>query len=421
MPSNDMQARTPLANEGIAAREPAAGVATLVSSDMSKDAREGAKPRRPDVLFVMNSLNIGGTERKIVRLANQFAARGISVSIVYLNEPETLAPMLNPAVSRQCLHRRGRFSLGAARRLAAIIGALEPRVVVGANLYPSLYVLAARRLARHKPAIAALVNITDMGPTQRLQQRFYRALLTRFDTVVYGCRVQLEAWVTGDCARQRATVLYNGVDLDEFTKRFSRAEVIALREKFGFGARSFVIGSVGRLYMPKNQSALIDSVAMLRRVGLDARLLLAGDGPDREALRQYAERLGVTESVVMTGNVSDVRPVLEAMDVFVLPSLYVETFSNAALEAMAMCTPVILSDIAGATEMVRDGVDGYVIAPDRINSVLPSLLAQLAADERLRTAIGARARKRVEESFSFQAMVDRYADLIRQLGERGPA
>jgi glycosyltransferase involved in cell wall biosynthesis len=421
MPSNDMQARTPFSSEGIAARESAGGVETLMPSAMSSGVREGAEPLRPDVLFVMNSLNIGGTERKIVRLANHFAERGISVSIVYLNGPETLAPMLSPAVPRQCLHRSGRFSLGAARRLAAIIGVLKPRVVVGANLYPSLYVLAARRLARHEPAIAALVNITDMGPTQRLQQRFYRMLLTRFDTVVYGCQVQLEAWVTGNSARQRATVLYNGVDLDEFSKRFSPAEVCALRAKFGFGERSFVIGSVGRLYLPKNQSVLIDSVAALRRVGVDARLLLAGDGPDREALRQHAERKGVTTSVVMTGNVSDVRPVLAAMDVFVLPSLYVETFSNAALEAMAMGTPVILSDIAGATEMVRNGVDGYVIAPDRIDSALPLLLAQLAADDRLRAVIGVRARKRVEESFSFQAMVDRYADLIKQLGERGQA
>jgi glycosyltransferase involved in cell wall biosynthesis len=117
----------------------------------------------------------------------------------------------------------------------------------------------------------------------------------------------------------------------------------------------------------------------------------------------------------MTGNVSDVRPVIAAMDVFVLPSL-AETFSNAALEAMAMRVPVVLSKVGGATEMVRDGIDGYIVAPDRLTEELPQLLSRLAGDRTLRLSAGERARRRVEESFSFDAMVDNYEEFIRRFG-----
>jgi glycosyltransferase involved in cell wall biosynthesis len=111
---------------------------------------------------------------------------------------------------------------------------------------------------------------------------------------------------------------------------------------------------------------------------------------------------------------ADVRPVLAILDVFVLPSLYIETFSNAALEAMAMGTPVVLSRIGGAAEMVRDGEEGYLLEPHDLALRLPDLLERLARDPQLRERMSANARSRVERKFGFQNMVARYASLIRR-------
>ena len=91
-----------------------------------------------------------------------------------------------------------------------------------------------------------------------------------------------------------------------------------------------------------------------------------GDGPLREQLLRRAVELEIADRVHFIGEVEDVRPVLAAMDVFVLPSIAVESFSNAALEAMSMGRPVILSDIGGAREMIDDGVEGYVVSPTEL-------------------------------------------------------
>jgi glycosyltransferase involved in cell wall biosynthesis len=160
---------------------------------------------------------------------------------------------------------------------------------------------------------------------------------------------------------------------------------------------------------------LIDAVAQLRRRGIDAALVITGEGPLRAELESQANELGIAQFVRFTGNLADVRPVLAMLDVFVLPSLYIETFSNAALEALAMRTPVVLSRIAGAPEMIDDGVEGYLIEPQALASQLPQMLTTLASDPDLRERMAANARRRVECQFGLQEMVDRYASIVERL------
>jgi glycosyltransferase involved in cell wall biosynthesis len=119
------------------------------------------------------------------------------------------------------------------------------------------------------------------------------------------------------------------------------------------------------------------------------------------------------------GALEDVRPLLGATDVFLLPSNAVESFSNAALEAMAMGRPVLLSDIGGAREMIRDGVEGYVVVPTELEARLPALIAALYADKRKRQQMGVAARNRAVSCFSVSAMVAGYRNLLGGLPHGG--
>ena len=116
------------------------------------------------------------------------------------------------------------------------------------------------------------------------------------------------------------------------------------REKLGIASGTFLIGGIGRLVPEKNHRVLIDALIELRRRGIDAHGVIAGKGPCREMLEQRASN--VKEHVSFTGVLEDVRPLLAALDVFVLPSI-AETFSNAALEAMSMSRPVVRSPAGG--------------------------------------------------------------------------
>ena len=109
----------------------------------------------------------------------------------------------------------------------------------------------------------------------------------------------------------------------------------------------------------------------------------------------------------------DVRPLLAACDAVALCSTAVETFSLAALEAMALGRPVVLSDIGGAAEMVRPGVEGLLFPAGDTAALVERLTA--LADESLRSPMGAAARETVLARFSESAMVDRYEALLQEL------
>ena len=363
-----------------------------------------------DVLFVLNNLAVGGSENKVVRLANAFGERGMRVGVAYLNEPATLLKDISADVAAFFLSRQGRFSLKANAALRQLIEEQRPRSVVSVNLYPTLYVVAASRWARHRPRTIGLMNTTEMRRGARWKRTFYTRVLQFLDWTVYGCELQRDAWLSAHSPmRSRSSVIYNGVDLARFAA--ARVAGIGLRTNYGISENAFVVGSVGRLVAEKNQLPLLDAIAELRASGADVHLMLVGDGPMRAALERRADELRISGAVTFTGALPDVRPALRSFDVFVLPSLS-ETFSNAALEAMAMQVPVILTRTGGAAEMIEHGKEGYIVDVADLPSQLPELLNQLRLDSVLRTRMATAAGLRAQQSFSWDGMVVAYQDML---------
>jgi glycosyltransferase involved in cell wall biosynthesis len=189
-------------------------------------------------------------------------------------------------------------------------------------------------------------------------------------------------------------------------------EAKRLRARLGVSPEALLFGTVGQMRPEKNQEVLLTTLRRLRVARVDAHLVIAGDGPLRDFLKRRAIALEIADRVSFVGEVDDVRPVLTALDVFVLPSIAVESFSNAALEAMAIGRPVILSDIGGAREMIDDGVEGYVVSPMELPARLPALISALYADKRKCLQMGLAARRRTESRFSVAAMVAAYRALL---------
>src|SRR6185503_13754499 len=136
-------------------------------------------------------------------------------------------------------------------------------------------------------------------------------------------------------------------------------EVSRIRAALGYEAGEYVVGMCAALRPEKNHIQLIEAIAILRARGIRARALVIGDGPMRPAIEARAKEVGVAEEVRITGFQQDVRPFVSACDTMVLCSTTIETFSLAALEAMALARPVVHSDIGGAAEMISSGDNGF--------------------------------------------------------------
>jgi glycosyltransferase involved in cell wall biosynthesis len=390
---------------------PAYADATLAA--LAHPAKSPALPAtRPDVLFLLNNLGFGGSERKIVRLTNRLKEEGVHVSLACLNGPFTLEPGIRCDVPLEKLERKGKFSLRALWRLRRILVKERPPTVISVNLYQALYVMLASLMLPYRPRIVALVN-TSTFRGHPLLKRFYQSVLARFDHTVHGSEAQRSFWFKANCrAWAQSSVIYNGVDSDHFDANEFLEPARRLRATLGIRPESMLVGTVGMCRPEKNQEVLLTMMRRLRVARVDAHLAIAGDGPLRAQLERRAVELEIADRVHFIGAIEDVRPVLAALDVFVLPSTAVESFSNAALEAMSMGRPVILSNLGGACEMIHDGVEGYVINPTELAARLPAIVAALYADGRRRKQMGMAARNRAVTCFSVPGMVAGYRGLL---------
>ena len=386
----------------------------MTTNVLALEPREEAAVDAPrsDALFLLSSLAVGGSERKIIRMANRLREEGVHVGLACLNGPYTIEPSLRRDVPLAKFERKGKFSFSTVWRLRQMILEQRPATVIAVNLYQALYVACATWLLPYRPRTVALVN-TSTFRGRRLWKRIYQGVLARFDVTVHGSRAQRNFWVDASSrAQDNSTVIYNGVDSAHFEPLVAFEAAKRLRARIGVSPQCLLIGTVGRMRPEKNQEVLLTALRRLRVARVDAHLVIAGDGPLREFLERRAVELEVADRVSFLGELDDVRPVLTAIDVFVLPSTAVESFSNAALEAMASGRPVILSDIGGAREMIDDGVEGYVVTPAELAARLPALIAALYADNRKRQQMGHAARLRAQAHFSMAGMAAAYRALL---------
>ena len=238
----------------------------------------------------------------------------------------------------------------------------------------------------------------------------YVPLMRRADVIVFGCDYQLRLWVERyRLPKEKCRYIHNGVDNDHFSARVIALPDADHRAAFGLAPNDFVVGTVGKFRPEKQQGDLIEVVARLRAQGLRAFALIVGGGEKESALKKQAADTGVTDYIRFPGEMRDVRPALAAMDVFVLTSVS-ETFSNAALEVLAMGRPVVLSDVGGAREMVCEGINGHLYPASDFGQ-LAAILERLAADPFATRRMGEEARRIAVKHFSLSRMVDEYAAL----------
>lgn len=366
--------------------------------------------------FVTGSLVHGGAERHTITLVNRLAERGHECHAAYVkNDPSQLA-RLTGAASVECLHARRYLDFQALQKLSGTFAETRPAVILAANQYALLYAaLARRRAGIDAPLVATFHTTVPANTKEWLQMLYYRPFFRGADRLVFVCDAQRRYWNARRLSSRRDEVIYNGVDLEHWRPR-PAAERAMLRRVLALEDGELVVGMCAVLRPEKNHVQLLEAIARLRARGIPARALLVGDGPERPRVEARARALGLAAAVQITGYQQDVRPLIGACDAMALCSTAVETFSLAALEAMALARPVVHAGLGGAADMIASGRDGWLF-PVGDTAALAGRLAALA-DPAARARMGAAARATVEARFSERAMVDRYESTFLELDSK---
>jgi glycosyltransferase involved in cell wall biosynthesis len=360
------------------------------------------------IAFVTGSLVHGGCERHTITLANRLAERGHQTSFAFIkNDPSQISRLRGPQ-KIECMRARGYLDGMALGRLRYFFAAQKPDVIVAANQYALMYAT----LARPKVPLAATYHTTLLQTKKEwFQMLAYRPMFWAADRVIFVCEAQRTHWLRRKLCGARNEVIHNGIDTDYWA--LNPEERVRARQQLGYQDDEMIVGMSAVLRPEKNPLQLVEAVARLRSRGVMAKALFVGDGPMRPAIEERARALRVTADVRIAGFQQDVRPLVGACDVVALCSTAIETFSLAALEAMALGRPVVHSSVGGAAEMIRAGRNGYLFPVGDTESLAGRLAA--LSERGTRERMGLRARETVESRFTERAMVDRYERTLTEL------
>jgi glycosyltransferase involved in cell wall biosynthesis len=212
---------------------------------------------------------------------------------------------------------------------------------------------------------------------------------------------------------RRIQVIENGIEVERYGTATDRAQ---LRRSLGLDpARRYVI-TVARFHPVKDHAMLLRAFAPVASARGDVDLLLAGDGPLRADLENQAHAFGIQGRVLFLGVRLDVPALLQAADMFALTSVS-EAASLTLLEAMASRLPVVATAVGGNPEIVREGIDGFLVPRGDAVAATAAILRLLDAP-RAAATMGAAGRARVEARYRLSGTVDNYWRLYQRLGNR---
>ena len=357
----------------------------------------------PLVAHIIYRLAVGGLENGLVNLINRMPRDRYRHVIICADDfTDFRNRITRDDVEVYALKKKPGNDFNAQYRLWKLLRQLKPDIVHTRNLGTIEYVipafLAGVKYRVHGEHGRDATDIDGSNKKFRLLRLFYGRFLHRFIALSRDLETYLLSSV--GISNRKVVQLYNGVDITRFGGDGLTGNSQERIET--------VIGTVGRLQAEKDQATLLRAFSLLKNDEANSmlKLLLVGDGPDRKNLERLADDLKIKSTVEFAGARDDVPQQMKRMDIFVLPSLG-EGISNTILEAMASSLPVVATAVGGNPELVIEGETGFLVPSNNPEQMAVAIKRYVEKSD-LAAEHGKAGRKRVEDTFSMDAMVNAY-------------
>jgi len=336
------------------------------------------------------------------------AARGAGIPVTVL---PTLDNPLHPIADARAL--AGMVRLCRARRFdvihthstkAGVLGRLGAALCHTPVVIHTIHAVPFDDFQRPAIRVAALW-------AERLAARWCDRLISIGDTLADDfARARI-------CPREKIVTIRSGIDFSRFD---ISVDPIEARRRLGIGPGEPVVGSVGHMREAKGYPYLLEAASLVRRQFADLRIVIIGDGPAWEQVKQRARELGLADCCLFLGRREDVPVLLRIMDLYAQASLW-EGIPRAIQEAMYVGLPVVATDVNGTSEVVAHGVTG-ILVPPRDVVALAQAIGDLLADRAAAARLGAAGQSKMSGEFSIERTVQQTEELYLELAgrERGP-
>ena len=367
-----------------------------------------------EVLHLRSSAGLYGAEYVILGMVPELNRIGIpsrllSMDNQHLAEQPLFARAQAMGVPAERVPCRGRFDFTTLRSLRDTLRR-QQNAILHVHDYKSAFHAWLARGRRSTPIVSTSHGHFPTTANLRLYNRLELALMRRFEHICVVSKDMLPVLAGAGVDERKTQLIENGID----TQRFNAQTPPLARSEFGIADEAVVFGSAMRLTEQKNPLGLIDAFAKVIERLPNAVLVIAGDGPMRDAVIERAREHSVTHGVHLIGARNDLERFYPMLDVFALPSHY-EGLPLALLEAMA-CERAIVATAVGQVPAVLEGTAAAVVMPGDTQSFASAMYDAIRQPRR--DAL----RARVVERYSVANMTQQYASAYREIwNEHGRA
>lgn len=379
---------------------------------------------KENVLQFIHSFIQGGSERQMIQLTRLLIESGkYNVHVACLHD----GGALRPEIERLGFKTVREFPISSfydanmavqLRRFSKYLKENDIRLVHTHDFYSNIFGMAGAALGGVPVRVASRRETSGMrSPAQKQAERLAFRLAAN---IVTNADAVCDQLASEGVARDKISVVYNGLDLDRLKPReLSRTEVFELLQlpaDFVAGDPKFVTIVANMQHDVKDHPMFLRAARRIHDALPNTRFLLAGEGRLLEQIKAFADEQGIGDHAFFLGRCNYVPDLLNISDVCVLSSK-AEGFSNAILEYMAASCPVVATDVGGAREALIEGETGYLVASGDDEAMADRIIGLLRDPERMR-AMGKLARQTVEESFSCDSQLRRTEEMYERYLKR---
>ena len=367
------------------------------------------------MFFLLDSLQVGGTETQAVELARRMNPAAYDVTLGCLRKEGPLLEKLNGSSVRviEFYPRGGMDSLSGIYQMLRMTAFLRKEkfdVVHAHDLWSNLMGVIAGKMAGVPVVISSQRDLSHDRWYQTRRSHWLRRV-QRMSTVVLTNAKLIREWLINEKGfrPEQVRVVYNGVDCERL--RSTQNE----RARFFPGSETCkLIVLVGNMHSDvKGHTTLIAAAPHVVAKFPEARFVLLGDGRRKSEFQQAASAAGVSSEFFFLGRRNDVAEILSVCDIAILPSA-AEGMPNAVLEYLATGLPTVASAVGGIVEVIEDGVTGLLTAPGDPEA-LAGALVRLLGDPDFANRIGRNGSELVKRKFSFERLITEIDNLYDEL------
>ncbi|MGR3633915.1 MAG: glycosyltransferase [Limimaricola soesokkakensis] len=358
------------------------------------------------ILYIIDSLKIGGAEMLLLGLLDAVKKRGDIAHVAYFSPGPLESAVAARGIEATRLSEKGLRDPLAMIRALQLIRRWRPDIVHTHLIKSDLVGQLAARLSRRRRIIT--LHNTDPWRRNRKMSFAYRAATSGADAcIAVSDRVAEHVAQYGGYRRDRIDTIVNGIDLGRFDP-----EVVDPLDLSPYGVEPGVpvIAVIGSLTEQKDHENFLRAAALLAPHRSRPHFLIVGEGPLRDRIANSMGEMGLPpERVTLTGAILEMPELLAAIDMLVISSGW-EGLPMTLLEGMAMRRPVVSTAVGGIPDVVVDGVNGSLVPPSDPQA-LATAMERMLADPIRAEEIGIAARRTVSTRFSAEVMRQRLCDL----------